>query len=165
MDFESSHEVAARLHVHVRTVQKWAKEGKLPGAKRMGKTWMLPKGTKGPGVSDEHLDYVMPLLNASFTPGNCLREIESLANKVERDIAYGEYYYFSGQPGEAVKAVEPYLYHQDIGISLSASVIYVLSALSLGEIGKRIHAMEDKVVDRNQRMIAMTNTPELGILR
>ena len=162
MEFESSHETAARLHVNVRTVQKWAKEGKIPGAKRMGKTWMLPRGIKGPGTTEEHLVHVLPLLNATFSPGNCLKEIESIANKVERDIAYGEYYYFTGRPGESVKMVEPYLYYQDIGIALSASVVYVLAALSLGEIGQKIHAMEEKIRDANHRMIAMSNTPELG---
>jgi len=162
MEFESSHETAARLHVNVRTVQKWAKEGKIPGAKRMGKTWMLPRGTKGPGTNEEHLVHVLPLLNSTFTSGNCLKEIDALANTVERDIAYGEYYYFTGQPGNAVKTVEPYLYHPDIGISLSASVIYLLAALSLGEIGQKIHTMEEKMRDVNQRMMAMSNTPELG---
>ncbi len=162
MEFESSHEAAERLHVNVRTVQKWAKDGKIPGAKRMGKTWMIPRGIKTLGVEDDHLLNVMPLLNSTFSPGRCIREIESLANAVEQDLAYGEYYYYSGQPGKAVKMVEPYLYHHDAGIALSASVIYVFASLSLGEIGQKVHGMDQKVMDVNQRMIAMTNTPELG---
>ena len=162
MEYESSHETASRLQVNVRTVQKWAKEGRIPGARRMGKNWMIPRGVQGPGEEILAHQVIMPFLNDAFPPGKALASIDSLANKTEQDIARGEYDYFTGQPTKAIKAVEPYLHHPDVGIALSASVVYIFSALSLGEVGQKLHGMEEKVQDVNKRMRAMMNTPELG---
>jgi len=44
MNFETVAQAAARLGVTVRAVQKWAKEGKLEGAQKMGRDWMVPFG-------------------------------------------------------------------------------------------------------------------------
>lgn len=42
MNFESATDAAKRLQVNVRTIQKWAKEGKIEGAKKVGRDWMIP---------------------------------------------------------------------------------------------------------------------------
>lgn len=162
MEYESCHETASRLHVNVRTVQKWAKEGRIPGARRMGKNWMIPLGIKGPGEEILAHQVIMPFLNDAFSPGQALTSIGCLANEAERDVAKGEYYYFTGQPDKAIEMVEPYLYHQDVGIALSACVVYVFSALSMGEVETKIRGIEEKTLDANKRMMAMMNTPELG---
>ena len=44
MEFESVEQTAKRLQVTTRTVQKWAKAGKIPGACQMGRTWLIPCG-------------------------------------------------------------------------------------------------------------------------
>jgi len=43
MQFETAKEAALRLGVTARAVQKWAKEGKIPGASLHGNSWMIPK--------------------------------------------------------------------------------------------------------------------------
>ena len=43
MAFQTAKEAADRLGVTIRAVQKWAKEGKLDGAKKVGRDWMIPE--------------------------------------------------------------------------------------------------------------------------
>ena len=43
MEYESAHEAAERLKVTPRAVQKWAAGGKIPGAKRIGRAWAIPR--------------------------------------------------------------------------------------------------------------------------
>mgnify|MGYP003101418728 FL=1 len=40
----------------------------------------------------------MPLMNTSFAPGECLEAPSAMAEGALRDIAWAEYYYFSGLP-------------------------------------------------------------------
>ena len=42
MNYESSQRAADRLGVSVRSIQKWAKEDRIPGAVRHGRSWMIP---------------------------------------------------------------------------------------------------------------------------
>ena len=51
----------------------------------------------------------MPLLNSVFPLGQCTRYIEKMEDEDERNIAWAEYYYFSGQAEKAAEAVELYL--------------------------------------------------------
>ena len=48
MGFETAKEAAERLGCTVRAVQKWANEGKLPGAKKQGRDWMIPSNAVKP---------------------------------------------------------------------------------------------------------------------
>ena len=42
MEFITVQQAANNFGVNVRTIQKWAKEGKLLGAKRVGRVWLIP---------------------------------------------------------------------------------------------------------------------------
>lgn len=137
MEYESVQQTANRLNINVRTVQKWAKDGKLPGAKQVGRAWLIPTDVKGPVAltkddSIKHNHIPMPFLNSSFEPGQSMSCIEAIEDENEREIARAEYYYFSGQAVEASKAVELYLDHTDLALALSASLIYSFSNISLG---------------------------------
>ncbi|MCC8121042.1 MAG: hypothetical protein LIO42_03445 [Oscillospiraceae bacterium] len=52
----------------------------------------------------------------------------------QRDIAMGEYYYFSGHPEEAAKQMEPYLASEETGLRLSACLVYAYANLATGKI-------------------------------
>ena len=54
-------------------------------------------------------DTLMPLMNTPFVPGMHLQAIESMAPGAQRDIAQAEYYYFSGQPEQALATAAPFL--------------------------------------------------------
>lgn len=76
----------------------------------------------------------MLLMSSPFSLGKCLEFIESIEDIPQKDMAYAEYYYFSGQHKKAVKYSEMYLNHEDIMLKLSASLIYTFANLSLDRI-------------------------------
>lgn len=154
MEFQSVEQMAKRLQVTTRTVQKWAKEGKIPGAYQMGRTWLIPEEFCMPVATGEIAvtaecvpsaresestsiplaQETRPLLDAIFDPGKCLEHVESYPQGVQRDVLASQYYYFSGQPEKAVQLAEPYLDHKDPAVALIASVAYCFANLSLGKV-------------------------------
>lgn len=76
----------------------------------------------------------MLLMSSPFSLGKCLEFIESIEDIPQKEMAYAEYYYFSGQHKKAVKYSEMYLNHEDIMLKLSASLIYTFANLSLDQI-------------------------------
>lgn len=76
----------------------------------------------------------MLLMSSSFQLGKCLEFIESIEDIPQKEMAYAEYYYFSGQHEKAVKYSEMYLNNEDIMLKLSASLIYTFANLSLDRI-------------------------------
>ncbi|MBQ7354176.1 MAG: helix-turn-helix domain-containing protein [Clostridia bacterium] len=152
MEFESAAKAAARLGVTVRAVQKWAKSGKLPGAKQIGRSWLIPADAL---VSDpphateavqseimlieasvQHSCDLFPLLNTSFAPGHAYDAVLTIGDEDERAIARGEYYYFTGQVELASKEAELYLEHSDAGLALSANLMHAFSNLSMGKLAQ-----------------------------
>ncbi|MCC8101922.1 MAG: hypothetical protein LIP11_06555, partial [Clostridiales bacterium] len=75
-----------------------------------------PTGRKSP--------ILFPLINSSFIPGHCLEAVQAIEDAKERDIAMGEYYYFSGHPEEAAMGMELYLASEDTATRLSACLVY-----------------------------------------
>ncbi len=149
MKYQSANDAARRLDVTVRAVQKWAKEGKLKGAHKLGREWLIPIDAKLPDSKTENIDAVspeqtrvaMPLLNASFETGRCMEYIDSVQDENDREIALGEYYYFSGQPDKAVDMVEKYLYSSDDALRYSASLICLFAGLSGGYSHLAVHSL------------------------
>ncbi len=134
--YETAAEMAQRLNISIRTVQLWAKNGKLPGAKKVGRDWLIPlecQESENP-LRGQPAEEMMPLLNAAFEPGKCKEYIESIADKELADIAWAEYYYFSAQPDKAARISEKYLESKNIARKYSALLIYSFANLSLGRI-------------------------------
>ncbi len=140
MHYEQAGPVAERLGVTVRAIQKWAKEGRIPGAKKVGREWMIPVGLVKPGEkiltqdSPKKKRMAMPLLNSSFPIGKCKEYIECIPDEDDRKIALGEYYYFSGQAELAAKTVEEYLDSRDESLRYSSALLCAFSNLSRGHI-------------------------------
>lgn len=137
MKYETAVITAQRMNVTVRAVQKWAKEGKIYGAFKSGRDWMIPIDAVRPGktaeVSDTGVHKLsatpLPLILAHFTPGNATEYIEGIENRTERELAYSEYYYHTGQLKKATIAAEPYLDSKASPYRLSAAVLCVFSNL------------------------------------
>lgn len=86
---------------------------------------------------------LLPLLNTPFVPGHCLEAVETIKDPKDHDIAMGEYYYFTGHPEEAVKAMEPYLANEDTALRLSACLVYAYANLATGDIRLARHALSE----------------------
>lgn len=86
-------------------------------------------------IKEKHTTRVPKLLMSSAFPlGRCIEFIESIDDVPQKEMAYAEYYYFSGRHEKAVEYAEMYLNCEDIMLKLSASLIYTFANLSLDRI-------------------------------
>ena len=149
MEYLSVRETAEKWNLSVRMVQQFCAQGRIPGAQKLGKCWAIPGDAEKPQdpraarkqgrevlLSGGLLDHtnLMPLMNTSFPPGQCLAAAEAMVAGPQRDIAMAEYHYFSGCAEEAARETEPYLHSTDLGARLSACLIYAYANLTLGRI-------------------------------
>lgn len=139
MEFESVQQTAERLQVTVRTVQKWAKEGKLPGAKQLGRAWLIPAGINAPKtqiqyppLQQERPHTLLPLMRGSFSPGHSLEFIQGIHDPDERTLAMAEHAFFTGHPRVAAETAVAYLDHPEPSLALTAGIIYSFSYMYLG---------------------------------
>lgn len=148
MEYMTVRDAAQKWNISERHVQKYCSQGRIEGAMKFGTSWGIPVGTDKPadprrerGKNRESAktetmcsEKLMPLMNTSFDPGNCLKYIKSMKNGSKKDIAFAEYYYFSGQPEKSILKAEPHLFSKNREIRLSACLIYAYSGLSMGQI-------------------------------
>ena len=86
-------------------------------------------------IKEKHTTRVpMLLMSSAFPLGRCIEFIESIDDIPQKEMAYAEYYYFSGRHEKAVEYAEMYLNCEDIMLKLSASLIYTFANLSLDRI-------------------------------
>ena len=86
-------------------------------------------------IKEKHTTRVpMLLMSSAFPLGRCIEFIESIDDVPQKEMAYAEYYYFSGRHEKAVEYAEMYLNCEDIMLKLSASPIYTFANLSLDRI-------------------------------
>lgn len=150
-DFETAQQVADRLGVTVRAVQKWAIEGKISGAQKIGRVWFIPKGACIPKTEKrrkndfskdhiptfhrlKHTHTALPLSNSAYPIGRCLDYIKTIPDQDNRNLALGEYYFFSGQSDEAVKVLTPYLDSYIPSYRYSAALICTFANISRKQI-------------------------------
>lgn len=145
-------------YISVRMVQQFCTQGRVPGARKLGRYWAIPadaekpldpriirKHGAGAPTSGGLINYtnLMPLMNTAFPPGQCLTAAEAMVPGPQRDIAQAEYYYFTGKPEMAAKEVEPYLTSPDMAARLSAYLIYAYANLPMGQIQRTRFALEE----------------------
>ena len=86
-------------------------------------------------IKEKHTTRVpMLLMSSAFPLGRCIEFIESIDDVPQKEMAYAEYYYFSGRHEKAVEYAEMYLNCEDIMLKLSANLIYTFANLSLDRI-------------------------------
>lgn len=139
MDFEPASLAAERMGVTVRAVQKWAKEGKIKGAKKIGRDWMIPVDACRPGTensgdcedTENKERYIMlHLTGDSFALGKCLESVNDIQDEDERNLALGEYYYYCGELEKASEILEPYLDAENPAFLCTAALICAFANLS-----------------------------------
>lgn len=145
MKFETAAQAAARLGVTVRAVQKWANEGKLEGAQKVGRDWMIPIGatalTKGGKHSSNRTDnkasYIpYPLFQIPYTSGDALEYIKNIPDEDKRNINLLQLYYFMGEIDRTIEITEQYLDSDNVNYRLSSALFYAFANLCGGHIQK-----------------------------
>ena len=148
MKYLTVRETAEKWNLSDRTVQQLCSQGRIPGARKFGRSWAVPadadkpadpRRSRGgsvaaPGEAPFAGLNVMPLMNTPFVPGQCLAAVEAMEDGPLKEIARAEYHYFSGQPDQAARETEPWLTGEDLEVRLSACLIYAYANLSLGRI-------------------------------
>ena len=133
--YETAFQMAERLGVNPRTVQIWAKEGKLPGAIKHGRDWLIPSGLAKPDKTG-YTQYIekmpLPLFKGSFIPGEAHEFVASFSDEDMKLLAKMELLYVTGDSESAAIASEEFFNHHDIIIRLSACMVYAFSHLSAG---------------------------------
>ena len=84
---------------------------------------------------------LMPLMNTPFRPGECLLCLQRMEPGPRQEIAWAEYYYFSGQPERAIEMAEQFLHSPDMDTKLSACLLFVFANLSVGDIQRARQAL------------------------
>ena len=146
MEFISVQQAAANFGVTVRTVQKWAKEGKIKGAMRVGKVWLIPQNAVHPYESKnvavghkewlrntnrfEHLPF--RLICADFAPGKSLDYIEAIDDTKIKNFSEAEYHFFKGNSERCIEIVEKYISDSDDTIAICSGLMYAVANLSIG---------------------------------
>ena len=157
MDYITIQQAAEKWNISPHLAQQYCADGRIPGAQKFGTAWAIPASAQKPAdprkekaaspsitaPSEETPSHPipMPLLNGPFLPGHCREYVESIPDAQLRDIAWAEYYYFSGQPEEAAKIAELYLSHDELSLRLSACLIYTYANLSIGQIQRAKHTL------------------------
>lgn len=161
MNYESSWQAADRLGVSIHTIQKWARENRIPGAMRRGRLWMIPvdfvpadRQEAQPERGDAQLTYgkqpmriAMPLMNSAYPVGKCREFIEAIPDKDDRAIAWGEYYYYIGQAEQAARTMEPYQDSADPMLRNSANLVGFFANFARGETRLAMCAFERLLAD------------------
>lgn len=157
MDYITVQQAAEKWNISPRLAQQYCADGRIPGAQKFGTAWAIPASaqkpadprkekaaspslTAPPEETPSH-PIPMPLLNGPFLPGHCKEAVERIQDAHLRNIAWAEYYYFSGQPEEAAKTAELYLSHDELSLRLSACLIYTYANLSIGQIQRAKHTL------------------------
>jgi DNA-binding CsgD family transcriptional regulator len=76
---------------------------------------------------------IMPLISSAFEPGKSLEVINAIEDFDERELAWADYYQYTGRAEEALAKAEPYLDHEDPALRLSAHIIFFISGLAVGD--------------------------------
>ena len=164
----SVREAAEKWGVSERRINQYCSEGRIPGAEKIGKAWVIPADADKPGDprkrknqsvshkppnAPELFPGFMPLLNTRFEPGHCMETIEKMKAGPKKDIAMAEYRYFSGQAEKAMQDTEVYLTSTDGAIRLSACWIFAYSCLTAGRIDHARHALQEirNTLDANRK--------------
>lgn len=157
MDYITIQQAAEKWNISLPLAQQYCAEGRIPGAQKIGTDWAIPASAPNPAdvpkgqgpipitnpqeeVPPSH-PIPMPLLSSPFVPGHCKEEVERIQDTHVRNIAWAEYYYFSGQPEEAAKIAELYLSHDELSLRLSACLIDTYANLSIGQIQRAKHTL------------------------
>lgn len=145
MKFETATQAAARLGVTVRAVQKWAKEGKLEGAQKVGRDWLIPFGAvvteaKADAVETEPSkkvsDVAFPMFQLPYFSGNMLEHINKISDPDERNLYLIEYYYFIGELEKSIEIAEQYIDSPNLNYRISAELFSTFGNMITGHLHK-----------------------------
>lgn len=158
MEYITVQDAAKKWNISNRLVQKYCSSGRIEGAEKFGKSWLIPAdsvkpadprkaaaGAKTETQRPQIKDFTgfMPLMNTAFAPGHCMEIINEMKDGPAKDVALAEYHYFSGQHEKAIQESELYLTCSDPAARFSACLIYAYANLTTGNIKHAKYALTE----------------------
>lgn len=148
MRYKTAMEISDLWDVNIRTVQKWAKEGRIEGVYKIGRNWMIPENAICPNKKDFFIEEnmkkkrpdqpmnltLMPLISGEFDPGHAQEYIDSIENTEERFMAQAEWHYFRGECVRASILSEKLMESRQYAIHTSALLIHIFANISMQRI-------------------------------
>ena len=172
MDYWKIDEVAEQWGISQRRIQTLCAAGKVPGATRFGRAWMIPKGTPKPkdgrtkaGIAAQgEQDMPMPrktpflhLTNLYHTPGCAEKAIEDLAENHEAQTLFAAEIAYSRGRIDKVYESAKYLLEKHSGFYavLSAGMLLAQCAIWHGDLSMwrkaKIHMSEANAKNDKER--------------
>ena len=109
MKYESSQQTAIRPGLPAHTVRE--------------RDTQPEHGEKASANGERPVRVAMPLMNSAYPVGKCREFIEAIPDEDVRAIAWGEYYYYSGQAELAAETMKPYEGSADPALRYSANLV------------------------------------------
>lgn len=96
---------------------------------------------------------IMPLVSRSFAPGKAREIIESIEDPEEREMAWAEYYQYTGCAEKALVHARPFLTHKDLNLRFSAYIVCFISGLAAGDAdGARKALLDLESVEKEEHV-------------
>lgn len=167
MKFEKASDAAARLNVTVRAIQKWAKEGKIPNAHKVGRDWYIPINATKPNEQNietaESFTPPLPIIS-DFETGEALNYINNIENPDNRNMALCQYYYLSGDMEKASLIAEPYLDSENTVLQTQSAMVCIFSNMLAGHLNITYFAadviketLQDITLKKNDNSVIAAN--------
>ncbi len=177
MDYLKIEEVAVKWGISARRLQTLCKDGKVSGAVRFGRVWMIPKSTQKPTdgrtktgrrEQAELLNVNMPLPKKTpflymsdlySTPGSAETATEGLSENHEAQVLFAAEVAYSRGEIDKVYDSANYLLHKHSGLyaTLSAGMLLALCAIWHGDLAMwrkaKLHIAEAPAKSDNDREI------------
>ena len=146
MDYLSTQEAAARWGVSLRHVQRLLHEGRIPGAKKYGVSWLIPAGSEkpAPGAQAPAAREATPAEAAPVAAGPCLFPVlylhgDNLAQAYqrceddeERALLDAWLAYFHGEA--RAQAARLYQRTERVRVRLGAGLVLATAAMALADV-------------------------------
>ena len=133
MKYESSQQTAIRPGLSAHTIRE--------------RDTQPEHGEKASANGERPVRVAMPLMNSAYPVGKCREFIEAIPDEDVRAIAWGEYYYYSGQAELAAETMKPYEGSADPALRYSASLVSFFANFTGGRIQQAMRAFEQMQAD------------------
>lgn len=138
MAYLTVRETAEKWKISERFVQQYCVAGRIPGARKFGKSWAIPEEALRPSDPrrgrGQTSGVPMPLMSTSFVPGSCQEVLAQIQEPQLQRLARAEQAYYTGHAEGASREAAPLLSSADPAIRLSANLVDGFSHLTLGNI-------------------------------
>ncbi len=160
MEYRTAKQMAEKWNMSERYLQKLCSIGRVEGATKVAKYWMIPENAMKPVnlrkssgkaeqerrekelKAEQYKHDIMPLMSATFEIGKCTEYIESITDKNERTIAWAEYYYYTGNHKKCSDISEKYIHSDILELRVTATWLYSSANLSLDRLNNTKHVLK-----------------------